>query len=452
MNYFVSQKSNSLQIIPIVQQQLESWLVQQPAALKNWVEVSRFKAEPSSVCIVPDAKGGVASVLLGVKNNEDYWSWGSLPSQLPAGVYHVQDQANLEKIALVWGMASYQFTTYKKADAYEARLVVPDEIQQKIKPYLDSIYFARDLINTPTEDLGTAELSQAVQQLAGRFQAQFREIVGEDLLKENFPLVHAVGRASDKPPRLLDLTWGNPDHPKLTFVGKGIVYDTGGLSLKPTNSMKSMKKDMGGAAMALALAQVIMAEGWPVRLRVLLSAAENAIGGNAYRPGDVLIARDGTSVEIGNTDAEGRLVMADALVAACEEQPEWLLNFSTLTGAQRVALGPDVPSFFTDESSLSEAFNQAAKQCQQLVWPLPLYEDYRSFLKSDIADISNVSSEPFGGAITAALFLKHFVKPEVKWCHFDFNGANTRSLPGRPKGGEVPSFLTIVTALKNLLV
>ena len=441
-------------IEPISVEEYSKWLAKQESTIQSWLERTRFRGERGEVALIPNGEGGLKKVIVGIESAGDYWSFGGLPRKLPAGEYRLGGDYSLEQleqIALAWQLGCYQFKVYKKPQPIEAKLVFPESIQRVVRPLTETIYLVRDLINTPTEDLGPAEFAEAVQQVAQEFQAKLQQVVGDDLLKENYPLIHAVGRAAENPPRLIDLTWGKTEHPKLTLIGKGITYDTGGLSIKPTSNMLLMKKDMGGAALALGLARMIMLQQWPVRLRLLIGAADNAISGNSYRPGDVYFARNGKSVEVTDTDAEGRLVLADLLCEAAAEKPQWLFDFATLTGAQRVALGTDIPSFFTDHENIEHALKKASKDKQELLWQLPLYKDYKFALHSDIADCANTSTSPYGGAINAALFLQQFVSADIPWCHFDLNAWNLRDLPGRPKGGEAQGFQAILAAMQALI-
>nr|WP_281355277.1 leucyl aminopeptidase family protein [Sneathiella aquimaris] len=308
---------------------------------------------------------------------------------------------------------------------------------------------ARDLVNIPTSDMGPRALEAAASQIAGEFEARQTNIVGDDLLTYHYPMVHAVGRASSEAPRLIDMVWGDSDAPKVTIVGKGVCFDTGGLDLKPSAAMLMMKKDMGGAAMALALSHLIMDANLPVRLRVLIPAVENAVSGNAYRPGDVLVSRSGKTVEIGNTDAEGRLVLADAMTAADEEEPDLLIDFATLTGAARVAVGTELAATFTDDEGLFDGIEKHAKAVNDPVWRLPLWSEYRSLIDSKIADINNSGSTGFGGAITAGLFLKEFVEKSKSWVHFDIMAYNNRARAGRPIGGEAFAIRAVYSYLKE---
>ena len=308
---------------------------------------------------------------------------------------------------------------------------------------------ARDLINTPPNDMGPEELASAAQALATRFGASFNCIVGDDLTRQNFPLIHAVGMASSRAPRLIDLTWGDPDHPKVTLVGKGVCFDSGGLDLKPSSGMLIMKKDMGGAASALALASMIMDAQLPLRLRVIIPIVENAIAGNAFRPGDIYRSRKGLTVEIGNTDAEGRLILADALALADEEEPDLLFDFATLTGAARIALGPDLPPMYSDDDALAAACLEHSRKVHDPIWRMPLWMPYDKQLDGKLSDLVNVSSGPLAGSITAALFLRRFVERAKAWAHFDVYAWTPKPLPGRPEGGEVQVARLLFSMLAN---
>ncbi|PPR60440.1 MAG: Cytosol aminopeptidase, partial [Alphaproteobacteria bacterium MarineAlpha4_Bin2] len=339
--------------------------------------------------------------------------------------------------ALGWALGTYVFDRYRKIARPQAKLVWPAGASRSaVNGMASSIALTRDLINTPASDLGPAELAAVARQLAREFKARCSVIVGDELLKKNYPMVHAVGRASNRAPRLIDIVWGNPRHPKVTLVGKGVCFDSGGLDLKPASGMKLMKKDMGGAANALGLARMIMAAKLPVRLRVIVPAVENSVSGDAFRPMDVLRSRAGITVEIGNTDAEGRLILADALYEAASEDPELILDFATLTGAARIALGPEIPVMFANDDPLAADLFEYGEAVGDPVWRLPIWKPYRRSMDSKVADINNIGEMPQGGAIIAALFLNEFVKVTVPWAHFDIMAWNTSSRPGRPAGGE----------------
>lgn len=420
--------------------QFPEWLAGQTAFTQQWLSAVGFTAAPETYWLVPNEHGQIIAALAGVKSLDDPWMAAGFARSLPAGHYVMQNLSPKQafQACCAWGLGAYQFTRYKTDQKpIKAYLVWPDEVaSREVLDFLRATYLVRDLINTPTEDMGPAALAQACIEAVAPHGATTNVIVGDELLTQNYPAIHAVGRASTIPPRLIDIRWGNPTHRKLTLVGKGVCFDTGGLDIKSSGYMALMKKDMGGAAHALGLALLIMQAKLPICLRVLIPAVENAISGNAYRPGDVIKTRKGLSVEITNTDAEGRLILADALTEAVSEQPELVLDIATLTGAARVALGTDVPVFFTPQTELAKALETAGDLSQELIWRLPLYEGYRKMLDSPIADLNNSPSSSYAGAITAALFLQQFVPETITWAHFDLMAWNVSSKPGRPEGGE----------------
>ncbi len=414
----------------------DSWFEEQSESLQNWLASTEYKGK--GVSLVPGNDGVLNQVIVGVENAGNYFICGDLVNSLPAGDYRLEGDGELLKVAAFsWGLGAYRFDRYKKIDDSERpQLVLPNqELVTEADRYVQAVATVRDLINTPAGDMMPENLGQALEQQAAEFNAEVNQIVGDDLLAENYPAIHAVGRASAHAPRLIDLRWGNENNPMVTLVGKGVCFDSGGLDLKPAAGMRLMKKDMGGAAHVIGLAQLVMSHNLPVRLRVLIPAVENAVAGNAFRPGDVLTTRQGLTVEVDNTDAEGRLVLCDALTEASSEQPELLIDFATLTGACRIALGTELPGFFTDDAALAFDLVAAGDQVDDPVWHMPLHKPYKDMLKSEIADITNCSSAPFGGAITAALYLQEFVG-DTNWVHFDIMAWNNRKLPGRPVGGE----------------
>lgn len=425
---------------------LESVRSALPEPAGKFVQTSGFAAKPGQCLLLPDSKGQIAHVLFGLEDglNDKPHTWhdrfrpGQLPHLLPKGVYRFANAPHDTRLAaLAFALGSYRFDRYRKADAYDVRLVPPDGVDiADIARMAKAAALARDLINTPANDMGPDELAQAAENLAIDFGAAYRCIVGDELLKENFPLIHAVGAASPRAPRLIDFSWGDASHPKVTIVGKGVCFDTGGLDLKPSSAMLIMKKDMGGAANVLALAQMIMSANLKVRLRVLIPAVENAVAGNAFRPLDIFKSRKGLSVEIGNTDAEGRLVLADALALADEEKPDLLIDLGTLTGAARVALGPDLPPFYTNDEKLAEAVTHHAAEENDPLWRLPLWAPYDKWLDSKAADLNNAPSGGFAGSITCALFLQRFVRDAKSWLHVDIYGWTPSAKPARPEGGE----------------
>ena len=413
-----------------------------PAEARQFALANGFAAKPGSCLTLPAADGKIAHVLFGL---EDEGSEISRPVQAgpvagPAavGVYRFANAPHDTRLAtLAFALGSYRFGRYRKADASDVRLVPPDGVDMAaITRMAEAATLARDLINTPSNDMGPEELALAAQYLAERFGASFNCIVGEELTRQNFPLIHAVGMASSRAPRLIDLSWGDPSHPRVTLVGKGVCFDTGGLDLKPSAGMLIMKKDMGGAANVLALAQMVMDAKLKVRLRVLIPAVENAVSGNAFRPLDIFPSRKGITVEIGNTDAEGRLVLADALALADEEKPDLLIDLGTLTGAARVALGPDLPPFYTNDETLALDVARCAKEENDPLWRLPLWPPYDAWLDSKVANVNNAPGGTFAGSITCALFLQRFVEAAKSWLHVDIYGWTPTAKPGRPEGGE----------------
>jgi leucyl aminopeptidase len=413
-----------------------------PAEARQFALANGFAAKPGACLTLPSADGKIAQVVFGLEDAtakfRDPFRPGLLPGLLPPGVYRFANAPHDTRLAaLAFALGAYRFGRYRKADTPDVRLVPPDGIDvAAITRMADAACLARDLINTPSNDMGPEELALAAQALAKRFGASFNCIVGEELADKNFPLIHAVGMASPRAPRLIDLTWGDPAHPKVTLVGKGVCFDTGGLDLKPSAGMLIMKKDMGGAANVLALAQMVMDAKLRVRLRVLIPAVENAVAGNAFRPLDVFKSRKGITVEIGNTDAEGRLVLADALALACEEKPDLLVDLGTLTGAARVALGPDLPPFYTNDETLALDLARCAKEENDPVWRLPLWPPYDAWLDSKVANVNNAPGGTFAGSITCALFLQRFVDDAKTWLHVDIYGWTPTAKPARPEGGE----------------
>ena len=408
------------------------------AAAWRFARAAGFEAKPGRMLVLP-GKGGsgeIGGVLFGT-DPVDPFAPGRLPGTLPPGTYRFVNAPDARLAALAFALGSYQFARYRKADERKVALELPAGVDAEDATHIiEAVFLARDLINTPTNDMGPAELEAAARALATQHGGSVRSIAGDNLLSENFPLIHAVGRASTLPPRLIDLTWGNADDPKVTLVGKGVCFDSGGLDIKPSSGMLMMKKDMGGAATVLAAAHMIMSRGLKLRLRVLIPAVENAISGSAFRPLDVYPSRRGLTVEVGNTDAEGRLILADALALADEEAPDLLVDLGTLTGAARVALGPELPAFYTNNEALAAELLAVGQQENDPFWRLPLWQPYLSMLDSKVADTNNVSSGGFAGSITCALFLSRFVSGAKAWLHFDIYAWNAAAKPGRPEGGE----------------
>ncbi len=424
---------------------LDEWLEGQPEAIRRWVRASGFEARPHTHCLVPDTRHELDSVLVGVDDRADPWCCAALPAALPARRYRLRadpEPAELERLAVGWGLGAYRFDRYReRKDERERAILVTDRgTALRADRLIEAIALVRDLINTPAGDLLPGDLFDAARALADRFGAECSCISGDALVANGYPAIHAVGRASADPPRLIDLRWGDPAAPRVTLAGKGVCFDSGGLDLKPASGMRLMKKDMGGAAHALGLARLAMSAALPVRLRVLVPAVENAVAGNAYRPGDVLATRAGITVEVDNTDAEGRIVLCDALTEAASEKPDVIIDFATLTGAARIALGPDLPALFSNDDNLARGLARHAEGVRDPLWRLPLHRPYDGLLESRIADTANAASSPHAGAITAALFLRRFVPDEVSWAHFDLMAWNARARPGRPIGGEAMAF------------
>ena len=427
-----------------------------PAPGRQFALANGFAAKPGACLTLPDANGEIAQVVFGVENEtsklRDPFRPGQLPGLLPPGVYRFANVApsDARLAALAFALGSYRFGRYRKSDAAAVRLAPPDGVDvTEIARIAEAAALARDLINTPSNDMGPEELALAAQQLAQRFGANYNCVVGDDLPRQNFPLIHAVGMASPRAPRLIDFSWGDPAHPKVTLVGKGVCFDTGGLDLKPSSGMLIMKKDMGGAANVLALALMVMDARLKVRLRVLIPAVENAVAGNAFRPLDIFPSRKGITIEIGNTDAEGRLVLADALALADEEKPDLLIDLGTLTGAARVALGPDLPPFYTGDEELAQELAACAKRENDPLWRLPLWPPYDSWLDSKVADVNNAPSGTFAGSITCALFLQRFVEAARSWLHVDIYGWTPSAKPARPEGGECQAARAIYKLLSD---
>ena len=447
---------NTVPLVLLTAKAYRAWLKKQPKRVSNWLDAQGFEAKPGSFCALPDAQGKPARIIAGISEPPSLWDIGDFSSRLPAGAYELASdlpQAYQEWLALGWALGAYKFTRYKKAAAVKARLVLPEDTDiAKIERYVNAINLARTLITTPAEDMGPKELAAAVDDVAKTHGAKVAHIVGEDLLKKNYPAIHRVGRASVNTPRLIDLSWGDAKHPRITLVGKGVCFDTGGLDIKPSSGMYLMKKDMGGAACVLAVASMVMDAKLPVRLRVLIPAVENSIAGNAFRPSDVITMRNGLTVEVGNTDAEGRLVLADALAEASNDKPALLVDFATLTGAARGALGTDLPALFCNDDAMAESILSAGKDMEDPLWRMPLHKVYGKMLDSSIADLNSAPGSPYAGAITAALFLQRFVGDGLHWAHIDLMAWNLSSRPGRPEGGEAMAVRAIYKLIEKHVV
>jgi len=423
------------------------------AAPRAFAEASGFEPKPGRYLALPGPAGALGAVLFGLEKpdgSRDLFLPGSLAGSLPDGLYRFANAPHDARLAaLAFALGTYRFTRYRKGEDRKVRLVVPDDVDgADLTRIVDGVTLARDLINTPSNDMGPQELEEATRALAKQHGAAASCIIGDDLLNNNFPLIHAVGRASSRAPRLIDLRWGDAAHPKVTLVGKGVCFDTGGLDIKPDSAMLIMKKDMGGAANVLALAHMIMDRKLKVSLRVLIPAVENSISGSAFRPLDIYPSRKGITVEIGNTDAEGRLVLADALALADEGAPDLLIDMGTLTGAARVALGPELPPYYTDDEALASDIAKHAASERDPLWRMPFWQPYDSMLDSKTADVNNVSSGGFAGSITCALFLKRFVAKAKTFAHFDIYAWTPSAKPARPEGGECQAARALYALLK----
>jgi len=454
MSFFATKSTNStISLTSICTGEFDDWLIKQDARVKSWIAINNFTAKPGQTLLLPNPEGMPSAALLGVENGADLWSWGGAASQLPEGRYEISnifDEAGANRASLGWALGQYNFDKYKNNETLPRELIWPKSANQKlITSQIDGIFLTRDLINTPANNMGPEELANSAMELAKKHKAKCRIIKGDKLLSKNFPLIHAVGRASVNEPRLIDLQWGNIKSPKLTLVGKGVCFDSGGLDLKPSNGMLLMKKDMGGAANVLGLAHMIMSMEIDVNLRVLIPAVENSVSGDAFRPMDILPSRQGKTVEIGNTDAEGRLVLADALTLAAEDQPDLIVDFATLTGAARVALGTDLPACFTTDEDFATTLSLQSEKATDPTWRMPLFAPYAKLLDSKIADINNAPASGYGGAITAALFLKGFLPDSQNWVHFDLMAWNLSSRPGRPEGGEAQAIRAVFNVIQN---
>ena len=426
-----------------------AWSAQQPAAVQAWLKSQQYLAAPGSVALLPGVDG-LAGAVLGVGDRADAYSYAHAPFALPAGTRWQlagdADAQTRDNLHLGWGLGSYRFDRYRKLARQPAQLL--GEPSAEVRDMLAACLRVRDWVNTPTEDMGPQQLEDAARELADAHGAELEVIVGDELLEQNFPTIHAVGRASHRAPRLIVLRWGSEDAPSLALVGKGVCFDTGGLDIKPADGMRNMKKDMGGAAHALALAGLVMARQLPVRLTLVVPAVENAIGPEAFRPGEVITTRKGLTVEIDNTDAEGRLILCDALSYACEQQPDAIVDFATLTGAARIALGPDLPALFANDDTLAQQWLDAGDATRDPVWRMPLWRPYLRYLNSGIADMANAGSR-MAGAVTAALYLERFIDEGQRWAHLDVYAWNDSDRPGRPAGGEALALRSAWAMLKN---
>ncbi|WP_093535008.1 M17 family metallopeptidase [Stenotrophomonas rhizophila] len=446
---FTTDSANALPLHVMEREQFAAWRSQQSPALVAWLDAQHFNGSGGSVVLLP-GEHGLAGAIVGVGDPGDAYAYAHAPFALPEGsVWQLADAlpTNIETLLhLGWGLGSYRFARYRKPNRAPAQLVASPAAE--VRDVITASLRVRDWVNTPTEDMGPQQLEDAARELAAVHGGQCEVITGDALLEQNFPAIHAVGRASHRAPRLIALRWGQAGRPHVALVGKGVCFDTGGLDIKPADGMRNMKKDMGGAAHALALAGLIMAQELPVQLTLLIAAVENAIGPDAFRPGEVIATRKGLSIEIDNTDAEGRLVLCDALTYASEQQPEIVLDFATLTGAARIALGPDLPALFSNNDSLAQQWLQAGETTRDPVWRMPLWRPYLRYLHSGIADLANAGSR-MAGSVTAALYLERFIAEGQAWAHLDVYAWNDGERPGRPAGGEALALRSAWSMLKT---
>ena len=453
---FEKPDQNAIPIHVLTPKELPDWLTTRSEIERNWIDATGFSAKLGQICRVPAEDGTMGLVLFGygdqAARKRGRLHVGALPRKLQQGTYRLAgDFGDPDLAALSWLLGSYRFARYKGHETKKTAALIPppDVDAARIEAVAEAAALTCDLINTPANDMGPDALETAFGQVAERFSADWTSIRGEDLLARNFPMIHAVGRASDQQPRLLDLRWGQAGNPTVTIVGKGVCFDTGGLNLKPGRSMALMKKDMGGGATAIGLAQMIMALNLPVRLRLLVPAVENSVSAGAFRPGDVLTSRKGLTVEINNTDAEGRLVLADALALAAEEKPQFMVSLATLTGAARVALGTDIQPFFSDDEDWADAIFEAGQKVADPLWRMPFWDPYEGQIEPAIAHLDNAPSGGMGGAITAALFLRRFAEGAEAYAHFDIYGWTPSARPGRPAGGACMGARALLSAIET---
>jgi leucyl aminopeptidase len=447
-----AEQGNAIPITPVGKAALPAWLDAHRES-RDWIAAVGFKGEPGTYTFVPGRDRQPDSVLAAPTEGERVWALSGLPMALPEGTYFLESgepDASLTDAALGWALGSYAFTNYKKAKRAPATLVWPATADRsEVERIAQGVFLARDLINTPAEDMGPEQLAEAVSTVARKFGATTHIIVGDDLLKENYPTIHIVGRASSRAPRLIDVHWGDERAPRVTLVGKGVCFDTGGLDLKPREGMLEMKKDMGGAAVMLGLASALMSANAPIRLRLLIPAVENSVAGNAYRPLDIVRTRSGKTVEIGNTDAEGRLILCDALAEADSEHPDLLMDCATLTGAARIALGPELQALFCDDDAVADGLLHAGTAVGDPLWRMPIWRPYRKLIDGKCADLNNVAAGPFAGSIIGALYLAEFVSASTAWAHLDIMAANPAAKPGRPEGGEATGMRALYAYLRQ---
>ena len=452
MQYFYTKEDiNSIPINVVLKSEFSSWKKNQSEFLQNWFETSQFKVKPNNVLSIPNVQGELDTVVAIADAENSTWCLGTCAKQLPAGNYHIISSfKNNAQIYLGWALGAYQYRQYKKSKQKLCKLQIAESIDEnQLAALVCAVAIVRDMVNAPASDMMPQHIAKQCNTIAEEFDLKISECIGNDLINGNYPVIHAVGRASVHEPRLIEFNWGDTKHPKVSLIGKGVSFDSGGLDIKSAQGMRLMKKDMGGAAHVAGIALAIMKLNLPIQLQVLIPAVENAISANAFRPGDVLTSRSGKTIEIDNTDAEGRLILCDAITKAAENKPDLLIDFATLTGAARVALGTEVPAFFTNDDSSAADLMQASEAVNDPIWQLPLHKAYRYMLDSNIADICNSAASGYGGAITAALYLKEFVPVETKWIHFDVMAYNMRARAGRPKGGEAMGLRAVIEFLQK---
>ncbi|MEH6417121.1 leucyl aminopeptidase family protein [Pseudomonas sp. CGJS7] len=448
---FTSSDTDALPLALVDRAGFKAWRDALAPAAAAWAQAQGFDGSPGSVLVWPDAQGELAGAALGIGDALDPYSYGHAAFGLPARNWRLHgdyDDATRAAARLGWGLGSYRFSRYKTPARTPALLVTDAAADDEVFAVLAASLRVRDLVNTPTEHMGPDELEAIAREIAQRHGAEIEVVAGDELIAQNFPAIHAVGRASHRAPRLIALRWGDAAHPHVAIVGKGVCFDTGGLDLKPADGMRNMKKDMGGAAHAIALTELIMARKLPLRITMLVPAVENAVGPDAFRPGEVIATRQGISVEIDNTDAEGRVILCDALTYAGEQAPGLLLDFATLTGAARIALGPDLPALYSNQDALAQEWLDAGVRQRDQLWRMPLWRPYLRYLTSHIADIANGGPSKMAGSVTAALYLERFVPADLAWAHLDVYSWNDADRPGRPAGGEAQGLRAVYAMLK----
>ena len=450
--FLTSDRGGAIPITPVSEATLPRWLDAHRES-GEWIKAVGFKAEPGTFAFLGGNDGRPCAVLASPMDGEGVWAFSGLPMALPEGSYFLETGDNdlsFTDAALGWALGSYAFTRYKKPKRMPATLVWPENADRaEVERIAQGVFMAREMINTPCEDMGPEHLADAVLAVAKSHGATTHVIVGDELLQQNYPTIHIVGRASSRAPRLIDLRWGDEAAPRVTLVGKGVCFDTGGLDLKPREGMLEMKKDMGGAAVMLGLASALMSANTPIRLRLLIPAVENSVSGNAYRPLDIVRTRSGKTVEIGNTDAEGRLVLCDALAEADTERPDLLMDCATLTGAARIALGAELQALFCDDDAIADGLSKAGAKVGDPLWRMPIWRPYRKLIDGKCADLNNVAQGPFAGSIIGALYLAEFVSASTSWAHLDIMASNPVAKPGRPEGGEATGMRALYAYIRQ---